>query len=97
MIRKLSHVLLVLALPAMRPSWVLGDPAPADGSLALTTERVVVFKDGYALFVKAGTATADAEGRVSTTAVPDSAVLGCVWAKGDDRKVLGMSTEREEK
>jgi hypothetical protein len=72
--------------PAAAPA---GPTAPAD-RLTLATERVVVFKDGYGLFAKSGTATADADGHVFTDAVPDAAVLGCFWAASDGRKVLGL-------
>lgn len=77
--------------PAPAPA-APSDPAPAPdpSSLALVTERVVVFKDGHALFVKRGTATADAAGRVTTGAVPAAAVLGCFWATSSSGKVLGM-------
>ncbi len=68
----------------------------APGRLTLTTERVVVFKDGYALFVKKATATADAEGRVFTDQVPEGAVLGCFWATGNN-KVLSMRAEWDER
>ncbi|MFM8980525.1 MAG: hypothetical protein ACKOSS_08690 [Planctomycetia bacterium] len=76
---------------------VAGDPPAAaaaaePGRLTLATERVAIFKDGYALYVKAATGTADERGQVFTDAVPDAAVLGCVWAvtgTGDER-VLSM-------
>jgi len=67
-------------------------PAPAE-QVRFATERVVVFKDGYALIIKAGTATADAQGRVFTPDVSDSAVLGCLWAVGDEAKLAGMKSE----
>jgi hypothetical protein len=38
----------------------------AAGELTLSTERVVVFKDGYALFVKRATGTADERGAPPT-------------------------------
>ena len=50
------------------------------GTLTLTTERVVIFKDGYGLFVKSATATADSLGVVRTDHVPEAAVLGTFWA-----------------
>lgn len=50
------------------------------GELRLSTERVVIFKDGYALLLKHAEAVADARGRVFTEQVPDSAVLGTFWA-----------------
>jgi hypothetical protein len=77
-----------------------GDEPPGSAGdaarLALATERVVVFKDGYALFVKAGRATADASGRVFTEEVPGGTVLGCFWALGEDRRVLGLRAGWEE-
>ncbi len=70
------------------------DGPPADPScLTLTTDRVVVFKDGYALFAKSARATADAEGRVYTEHVPDAAVLGCFWAASEDGRALMMRAE----
>ena len=65
----------------------------AVGELALTTERVVVFKDGYGLFVKAAIGTADAEGRVFTGEVPDAVVLGSFWATVDDGTIRAMRAE----
>lgn len=50
------------------------------GELRLSTERVVIFKDGYALLLKHAEAVADARGMVFTEQVPDSAVLGTFWA-----------------
>ena len=50
------------------------------GALRLETERVVVFKDGYALLVKRAEAVADARGTVFTEDVPENAVLGTFWA-----------------
>lgn len=86
--------LVLLAASAVFVPWVpaarADDPSPASARLALATERIVVFKDGYALFVKAGTATADARGRVFTEQVPDGAVLGCFWATAGERRVLGL-------
>lgn len=73
-----------------------GEAPDAPGRLALTTERVVIFKDGYALFVKKATAIADAEGRVFTEQVPDGAVLGCFWATAES-KVLSMRAEWDER
>src|SRR5277367_6676853 len=64
--------------------------AAASPRLKLSTERVVIFKDGHGLVVKAGVATADADGRAYTAEVPDGAILGCFWAIGQDKKVLAM-------
>ncbi len=54
--------------------------APGASSLTLKTDRVIVFKDGYCLVIKQGTATTDAHGIVFTDEVPDAAVLGSFWA-----------------
>lgn len=66
------------------------DPA---SRLSLATERVAIFKDGYALVVKTATATADAHGRVFTEQVPDAAVLGCFWASTDRGRIVAMRAE----
>jgi hypothetical protein len=55
-------------------------------------ERVIVFKDGYGLFVKRASAVADADGRVYTFEVPD-AVLGAFWAQAEGREVMAMRAE----
>src|SRR4051794_10562088 len=61
------------------------------GAIKFATERVVVFKDGFGLFVKEGTGIADALGHVSTPQVPD-AVLGTFWATGDDRTLRSTTS-----
>lgn len=63
----------------------------------MKTERVVIFKDGYGLFAKVATATADEEGRVFTSKVPDAAVLGSFWALAEGNKIAGMRAEWDER
>lgn len=87
------HVLLIALFAVVVPGRRVAradEPPPEGARLALATERVVVFKDGYALFVKAGTATADARGQVFTEEVPAGAVLGCFWATAGERRVLAL-------
>ncbi len=103
MARAQFHRVLLLAAatlivtPGLRSALGGDGPPAADATdpsrLALATERVVVFKDGYALFQKVGTATADAEGRVFTDATPTSAVLGTVWATSEAKRVIGLRSE----
>src|SRR3954465_470034 len=69
----------------------------AASQLQLTTERVIIFKDGYGLIVKTGKATADAEGKVFTPQVPEAAILGSFWAMSDGQKLLAMEAGWEEK
>lgn len=59
--------------------------------LALTTERVIIFKDGYCLVIKRGTATTDADGVAFTDEVPDAAVLGSFWAVPDEGRLVSMT------
>ncbi|MBL8909325.1 MAG: hypothetical protein JNM17_01360 [Archangium sp.] len=59
--------------------------APEAGTLALSTEKVIIFKDGHGLFVKAAKGVADSKGRVFTENVPEQAVLGTFWAVPDER------------
>ena len=63
------------------------------GALLLVTERVIIFKDGYGLFVKGASATADAEGRVHTAQVPGAAVLGTFWAISEGRAIKSTTAD----
>jgi hypothetical protein len=65
-------LLTLAALPAGAASTA---PAGNPGELRLRTEKVVVFKDGHALFVKSAQGVADARGAVFTREVPEAAVL----------------------
>ena len=65
--------------------------------LQLKTERVVVFKDGYALIVKEGTAKTDKDGFAYTYEVPDAAVLGSFWAISEDSDIKSMVAGWEKK
>lgn len=69
--------LTVVPPAALRPA--------GSGSLTLATERVIIFKDGYGLFVKSATGVADAQGKVHTEQVPGAAVLGTFWAIPEGR------------
>src|SRR5437762_421199 len=80
--------------------WVSAAEKPAHtaaSQLQLATERVIIFKDGYGLIVKNGKATADAQGKVFTPQVPESAILGSFWAMSDGQKLLAMEAGWEEK
>lgn len=63
---------------------------PNKSELNLTTENVVIFKDGYFLIVKKGKAKTDTDGRVFTNEVPDSAILGSFWAIAQQGKIDSM-------
>ncbi len=69
-------------------------PADAGSSqLEFTTDRAVVFKNGYALIVKSARGTADTAGCVYTDRVPDRAILGAFWATAKDRPIRGMRAQ----
>jgi hypothetical protein len=96
----------VVALVAATFAAALGcamSAAKADDSeLKLTTEKVIVFKDGYCLIIKRGTAVADKNGEVYTAEVPDSAVLGSFWATPKEGRLVNITagwkeTEQETK
>lgn len=63
--------------------------------LNLTTDRVIVFKDGYYLALKSGTAVTNKDGEVHLLDVPDNAVLGSVWATSSKGKLTAMVASRE--
>lgn len=67
-----------------------GEAEEAAGRLAVTTERVVVFKDGHCLVVKKAVGTSDGTGAVFTEEVPDAAILGCFWATPDEGRLVAM-------
>jgi hypothetical protein len=56
----------------------------------LKTEKVIVFKDGYSMFVHAGEAKCDDKGEIHIDEVPDAAVLGSFWATSDDGPPISM-------
>jgi hypothetical protein len=87
-IRTGGLVALCLALGAV--PLVAGEEAKAGNELTLVTQRVVVFKDGYALVVKEGAAVSDEKGVVFTREVPDAAVLGTFWAVPAEGRLLAM-------
>lgn len=89
--QSLIHSLLVAAawLAAMDPtSLVAAELKP--GELDLKTERIIVFKDGYCLVIKRGTAMPDKSGDVFTDDVPDAAVLGSFWAVPEEGRLVSM-------
>ena len=63
---------------------------PATTSIQLETEKVIVFKDGYCLIIKRGTAVTDKNGEIHTDQVPDAAVLGSFWAVPSEGKLVSM-------
>ena len=79
-----SMLCIAAVLVSVVSSGLGAAPATSPSQLQLKTERVVAFKDGYALFVRTGTATCDADGQVYTENLPDSAVLGSFWATTPD-------------
>ncbi len=66
------------------------DDLPAN-QLKLKTEKIIVFKDGYCLIVKRGTAVADEKGEIFTHEVPDAAVLGSFWATPKEGRLVSMT------
>jgi hypothetical protein len=70
-----------------------------EARLNLKTERVIVFKDGYALVLRRGIATTDEDGQLFTDEVPDAAVLGSFWATPREGTltavVAGMVEEKQ--
>ena len=63
---------------------------PQPGELTLKTLRAIVFKDGYCLVMKQGTATTDEKGEVYLDDVPDAAVLGSFWAAPTEGRLVNM-------
>ncbi|MCE9527162.1 MAG: DUF4139 domain-containing protein [Planctomycetales bacterium] len=84
--------LTTLALPmllATASTPILAADAKAN-ELDPKTERVIIFKDGYCLFIKKATFTTDKNGEAFTDDVPDAAVLGSFWAVPEEGRLVSM-------
>ncbi len=68
----------------------------ADATTSVRTDRVIVFKDGYALVIKTVTGTTDAKGELHLDEVPDSAVLGTFWATPQKGEILSVRSGWQE-
>ena len=88
-IRTVGTSLLLICLASGATAVRAAQPA-AGPELKLVTERVIVFKDGYGLILKRGSAVTDDKGEVFTNEVPDAAVLGSFWATPVEGRLLGM-------
>ncbi|MBN1648105.1 MAG: hypothetical protein JW874_08740 [Spirochaetales bacterium] len=87
-------VIAGLCLIAATGSGTAVEPAEMlQNEFILTTERIVVFKDGYCLFAKRLSAMTDEKGRIIIDEVPDEAVLGSFWAIPENGKLVSMTAE----
>lgn len=81
---------------AAAPLALIAKTPPTTQPLELQTHRVVIFKDGYGLFIKKATGQTDAQGRLFTDEVPDAAVLGSIWATSENHPIVAMRAEHVE-
>ncbi len=65
--------------------------AADEGELTLTTEKVIVFKDGYCLVLKRAVGVTDEHGDLFTQQVPEAAVLGSFWATPKEGRLVNMT------
>lgn len=77
-------------LGAISSEATISNQPPDESELDLQTERVIVFKDGYSLIVKRGSAVTDANGEIYTAEVPSSAVLSSFWATPKQGRMISM-------
>lgn len=68
----------------------------ATNNIEFTTQKVIVFKDGYCLVIKEGSATSDDKGEIISYSVPDSAVLGSLWATAEEADITSLNAEWRE-
>ena len=59
--------------------------------LRLETEKVIIFKDGYCLVIKRGSAVTDEQGKIRLNDVPDAVVLGSFWATPKQGRLINMT------
>ena len=86
MLRNLPALALFAAFAAAVTLTAADGPKTPD----LQTKKVVVFKDGYCLFIKQGSATTDAHAEFYTDQVPDAAVLGSFWALPEEGRLVSL-------
>lgn len=84
----MAAVAATIAVGPTPVAWTQEQPGAAAeegvaGKLSAAVERVVAFKDGYGLVIKAAKGIAAADGTVFTEDIPSEAVLGCMWATMD--------------
>src|SRR5262245_10113498 len=84
-----AALVVALAVSLIGANASAADPP---GLLTLTTQRAIVFKDGYCLVIKQGTATTDEKSEVYLDEVPDAAVLGSFWAAPTEGRLVNMVT-----
>ncbi|MFN0019146.1 MAG: hypothetical protein ACKVP0_12860 [Pirellulaceae bacterium] len=84
----LTSLALPILLATASTPIVAADAKPSE--LDLKTERVIIFKDGYCLFIKKATFTTDKNGEAFTDDVPDAAVLGSFWAVPEEGRLVSM-------
>ena len=68
----------------------------ATNNIEFTTQKVIVFKDGYCLVIKEGSATSNDKGEIISYSVPDSAVLGSLWATAQEANITSLNAEWRE-
>jgi len=65
--------------------------APA---LQVKMQRVIVYKDGYCMFVKQATGKLDGSARARIEGIPDSMVLGSFWVTPEDGKLVSLVAQK---
>lgn len=79
MVRKIARLMVsaIVALVFSAASALASGASAA--ALDVKTERVVIFKDGYCMFIKHAEGRADAAGRAVIEGIPGAMVLGTFW------------------
>ncbi|BBM83636.1 hypothetical protein [Candidatus Uabimicrobium amorphum] len=70
--------------------------ANSTNNIEFTTQKVIVFKDGYCLVIKEGSATTNDQGEIISYSVPESAVLGSLWATAKEANITSLNAEWRE-
>jgi hypothetical protein len=78
--------------------WVLIGAVAASAAeapaLDVKTERVIVYKDGYCMFVKQATGKLDASAQARIEDVPDCMVLGSFWVTPSEGTLTSLVAEK---
>jgi len=77
---------------------VIGSVAAAAAeapALEVKTERVIVYKDGYCMFVKQAVGKLDGSAQARIEGIPDSMVLGSFWVMPQDGTLVSLVAQKQ--
>lgn len=92
--RKMGRAVLVGAAVAALLGTMAFSPCGSGEPLEVRIKRVVVFKDGYGMFIKQAVGKADGAGCAVVKGIPAAMVLGSFWVLPEEGKLIGTVAKK---